>query len=93
MRKLTKIVAILAFLGGRGAFAQTAAPAGSLAGSSSTVVGPLSLAQNARSVDGAPVGHRQPHVGDVPSHSRGELEHLTAEDAAVDRKLVICHGC
>jgi len=46
-----------------------------------------------RLVSEAPVGHRQPRVRDVPSQNPGDLEHLTDEDAAVDRKLTICRGC
>jgi hypothetical protein len=51
------------------------------------------LAQNMRSIGGAPVGHRQPHVRDVPSENASDLEHIGEEDAAVDRKLNICRGC
>jgi hypothetical protein len=91
MRNVVKIVAIFAFLGSRGALAQTVEPARSSVGSSPT--GPFSLAQNTRPVDAAPVGHRQPHAREVTTPSPNELERLTAEDSAVDRKLVICHGC
>ena len=93
MRNVIKIVTILAFLGSRGAVAQTVGLARSSAASSGTAAGLSSLAQDARTIDGAPVGHRQPRVRDVPSQSSGELERLTPEDAAVDRKLVICRGC
>jgi len=92
MRSVMKIVAILAFLGSRGAVVQSAEPARSSAGSVSTGVGPL-LAQNTSRVFEAPVGHRQPRPHDVPSQSPGELERRNAEDAAFDRKLVICRGC
>jgi hypothetical protein len=40
----------------------------------------------------APVGHRQPRVGDVPSETG--VTKLDAEDAALDRKIKsICRGC
>ena len=93
MRNVIKIVTILAFLGGRGAIAQTAVPARSFAASSGTAAGLSSLAQDTRMIGGAPVGHRQPRGRDVPSQGPGELERLTPEDAAIDRKLVICRGC
>jgi len=41
----------------------------------------------------APVGHRQPHPSDIPSQNASDLEHISEEDAAVDRKLNICGGC
>ena len=93
MRNVIKIVTILAFLGSRGAIAQTVGSARSSAGSSTTAAGAFSLAQDNRLIDGAPVGHRQPRARDLPPQSSGELERLTPEDAAVDRKLVICRGC
>ena len=92
MRNMIKIVTILALLGGRGAIAQTVGPTRSSVVSSSIATGPLSLAPHARSIE-APLGHRQPRARDVPLQSPTEIERLTAEDAAIDRKLVICRGC
>jgi hypothetical protein len=93
MRNMIKIVTILALLSSRGAIAQTVGPTRSSVVSSSTAAGPLSLAQHTRSTDEAPVGHRQPRARDVPLQSPTEIERLTPEDAAIDRKLVICRGC
>jgi hypothetical protein len=93
MRNVIKIVAILALFGSRGAIAQTEGTARSSAGSQTTATAPFLLKQDTRLIDRAPVGHRQPHARDVPSHNPGELERLTAEDAAIDRKLIICRGC
>jgi hypothetical protein len=93
MRNMIKIVTILALLGSRGAIAQTVGPTRSSVVSSSTAAGPLSLPQHTRSIDEAPVGHRQPRARDVPLQSPTEIERLTPEDAAIDRKLVICRGC
>ena len=93
MRNVIKIVVILALLGSRGAIAQTVGTARSSAGSLTTATAPLSLTQDTRLVGGAPVGHRQPHARDVPSQNPSDLERLTEEDAAVDRKLTICRGC
>jgi hypothetical protein len=93
MRDMIKIVTILALLGSRGAIAETVGPARSSVVSSSTAAGPLSLAQRTRVVDEAPVGHRQPRARDVPLQSPAEIERLAPEDAAIDRKLVICRGC
>jgi len=93
MRSVIKIVTILAFLGSRGAIAQTVGLAGSPAASSSTAAGLSSLAQDAHMIGEAPIGYRQPRGRDVPSQNSSELERLTPEDAAVDRKLSICRGC
>ena len=42
----------------------------------------------------APIGHRQPHVADVPATTMGPLDFLDQEDANVDRKIAgICRGC
>ena len=93
MRNVIKIVAIFTLLGSRGAIAQTVGTARSFLGPSTTATAPFSLAQDKQSIGGAPVGHRQPHARDVPSQSPSELERITAEDAAIDSKLVICRGC
>lgn len=93
MRHVIKIVAMLALLGSRGAIAQTLGAARSSAGSSITATAPFSLTQDMRVIGGAPVGHRQPRAHDVPPQSPSEFERLTAEDAAIDRKLIICRGC
>ena len=93
MRKLIKTVAVLALLGSRGAIGQTAGIARSSAGFSTAATAPLSLTQDTRLIGRAPVGHRQPQARDLASQSHGELERPTDEDAAIDRKLIICHGC
>ena len=92
MRNAIKIVTILALLSSRDAMAQTVGLARPSAGST-TAAGPPSLVQETRLINEAPVGHRQPRARDVPSQSPSELERLTREDAAIDRKLVICRGC
>src|SRR4029079_10563617 len=93
MRNVIKIVTILAFLGGRGAIAQTLVPARSFAASSGTAAGLSSLAQDTRMIGEAPVGHRQPRVRDVPPQSPGELDRPTPEDVAVDCTAVHCARC
>jgi len=93
MRDMIKIVTILALLGSRDAIAETVGPATSSVVSSSSAAGRLSLAQRTRLIEEAPVGHRQPRARDVPSQSPAEIERLAPEDAAIDRKLVICRGC
>ena len=92
MRNFIKTVAVLAMLGNRASIAQTMETARSSVGYP-TAPAPLRLTQNTRLSGGAPVGHRQPHARDVPSQDPGDLERLTEEDAAVDRKLTICRGC
>jgi len=93
MRDLIKTLAVLALLGSRGAVAQTMGTARSFIGSATTATTPFSLTQDTRPIGQAPVGHRQPHLRDVPSEIPGELDRLTEEDVAVDRKLSICRGC
>jgi hypothetical protein len=90
MRNFIKTAAVLALLGNRPATAQTVGetPAGS---ASPTVSSPL--AHETRWLGGAPIGHRQPRVADVPAQNAGNLEQLSAEDVRIDRKLSICRGC
>jgi hypothetical protein len=86
MRNLITTVALLALLGGPVAIAQTTGSARSSAGPASPTV-PSSLTPDTRLIGSAPVGHRQPHASDVPSDNSNDLEHISAEDAAVDRKI------
>ena len=97
MRKMIKIVVILALLGGRGAIAQTVGTARSSAGSVITATAPLSLTQGARLVGEAPVGHRQPRADQVPSEKNlmgDPNDPINRENAALDRMVKgICRGC
>ena len=92
MRYLIKMVTLMALFDSPAAIAQTIGDARSSAGSASPTA-PSSLMQDTRLIGSAPVGHRQPHSRDVPSQNSGDIEHIDAEDAAVDRKLNICRGC
>ena len=92
MRNFIKMVAVLALLGGHAGIAQTMETARSPV-EHSTVPAPLRSEQDPRPDAGAPVGHRQPRARDLPAHNPDDLERLTEEDAAVDRKLTICRGC
>ena len=92
MRNLIRIAVLLALLGSRTTIAQTIGSAGSSAGSASAMAA-SSLAQNTPLIGLAPVGHRQPHARDIPSQNASDLERISEEDAAVDRKLNICRGC
>jgi hypothetical protein len=92
MRNVIRTAALLVVLGSRVAPAPTMASERSSAGRAIARV-PSSLTQDARLIDSAPIGHRQPHARDVPAENPGDLEHLSEEDAAVDRKLIICRGC
>jgi hypothetical protein len=90
MRNLVKTVAVLALFGSRVAMAETAGK------STDELENPIAeslLAHQTRWVGVAPIGHRQPHVSDVPSGAAAHLEQLSEEDAKVDRKLNICRGC
>ncbi len=87
MRKLIATIALLALAGGA-AMAQT----GSNTGSSSGAANPSSSSPTRE----APVGHRQPRAGDVPSEKNlsNPNDAINREDAALDRKIKsICRGC
>jgi hypothetical protein len=91
-RTLIAAAALLSLLSGSETFAQTTGNARS--STKVTISDVLSLlAQNTRTVGSAPVGHRQPHTSDVPSETPTDLEHIGAEDAALDQKIVICRRC
>ena len=94
MRKLIGAVILAALLSGRTATAETVglAKPSPVAGSPGTSDASsrgreLSLAWP------APVGHRQPQSKDLPSQNPNELDAISEEDRAVDRKLTICRGC
>ncbi len=91
-RTLITAAALLPLLQVSGSFAQTSENARSSARGGIVDAPPL-LAQKTRSVGSAPVGHRQPHMSDVLLETPADLEHTNAEDAALDRKLVICRRC
>ena len=93
MRILITTVALLALLEGPMAIAQTIGSARSSTEPSSRSTMPPILAQDARLIGNAPIGHRQPRITDVPSVNSSDLEHIGPEDAEVDRKLNICRGC
>jgi len=83
MRKILLSMALMVLIGAPPATAQQTG------GGSSTAVkgsGPLP----------APVGHRQPRAGDVPSdkYATDPNDPLSKENAALDRKIKsICRGC
>jgi hypothetical protein len=93
MRYLITMVALVALFDCPEAIAQTVGIARSSAGPANPTAAASSLMQDTRLIGSAPVGHRQPHSGDVPLENSGDIEHIGAEDAAVDRKLNICRGC
>jgi hypothetical protein len=85
LRNLITTIALLSLLSSPVALAQTTGSAGSSARTAS-------LAPNTRLIGRAPIGHRQPHAGDVPPEN--DIDHISAEDAAVDRSINnICRGC
>jgi hypothetical protein len=84
MQKLLISMALLVLIGGPVAIAQT----GSRTGTS----GASTQSQTRE----APVGHRQPRAGDVPSEKNlsDPNNPVNREDAALDRKIKsICRGC
>ena len=92
MHQLVRTVILTALLSTRAADAQTIGTARSPAPPGIAPVASL-LPRNASWAAGAPIGHRQPRVKDVPSEKPDALETLGDEDKAVDRKLNICRGC
>jgi hypothetical protein len=82
MRKTILSLALMVLVGSPGAFAQ---------GGSSSV--PKNSSKPAIE---APVGHRQPRVGDVPNEKNlsDPNDPLSKENAALDKKIKsICRGC
>jgi hypothetical protein len=83
--KLMMSMALLVLIGGPAAMAQT--------GSKTGTSGAANQSQTSRE---APVGHRQPRAGDVPSEKNlgNPNDPINREDAALDRKIKsICRGC
>jgi hypothetical protein len=88
MRKLIVTMALLVMIGGPAAIAQTAGSGGSTGLPSSAGARP--------SPNSAPIGHRQPRPGEVPSEKSLSDPNTPAnrEDAELDRKIKsICRGC
>ena len=85
MRTTILSIALVVLIGGTDAFAQgsSSAPKNSGGGGGGGVIQ-------------APVGHRQPRAGDVPSEKNlsDPNDPLSKENAALDRKIKsICRGC
>ena len=88
MRKLITTTILLVLAGIPAAVAQTGSSAGSSAGPTSSAV--------SSTTGGAPVGHRQPRLSDVPSEKNlsNPDDQTNRENAALDRKIKsICRGC
>jgi hypothetical protein len=84
MRNLITTMALLALIGSPAAIAQT--------GSNTGTPG----ATNRALAREAPVGHRQPRAGDVPSEKNlnDPNDPLSKENALLDKKIKsICRGC
>ena len=93
MRRLITITLLSALFGRPAVIAQTVDSPRSSAVSSSPAMSSPPMIGNMQMAGGAPIGHRQPHLRDVPSENPDSLGHLSPEDVAVDRKLIICRGC
>jgi hypothetical protein len=86
MRTLIATMALLALAGGA-AMAQTGSKTGSSGATNPSSSSPMRE---------APIGHRQPRAGDVPSEKNlsNPNDPMNREDAALDRKIKsICRGC
>jgi hypothetical protein len=82
IKKLVVSVALLALIGAPTAIAQTGTGSGA--------------SKSGGGVPSAPVGHRQPRVGDVPSEKNlgNPNDSISKEDAILDKKIKsICRGC
>lgn len=87
--KLIRVVALLGLLAGPAAVAQTG-------GGAASSPGTAGASSDNRASGGAPVGHRQPRLSDVPSEKNpsNPNDPLSKENAALDRKIKsICRGC
>jgi hypothetical protein len=88
MKKIITALAVLVLTGEVVAFAQSGNSGSNYGGSSSG-------ARNG-GLPPAPIGHRQPRAGDVPSEKslNNPDDQANKEDAALDRKIKsICRGC
>lgn len=84
MKKIMLAASLVVLLGGA-AMAQTGTKGSTSAGATSS-----------GSVPQAPIGHRQPRAGDVPSEKNlsDPNNAVNKEDAALDKKIKsICRGC
>jgi hypothetical protein len=84
MRNLIMTIAVLALIGSPVAMAQTGTNSGSTG------------AANPAPAREAPVGHRQPRAGDLPSEKNlsDPNDPLSKENALLDKKIKsICRGC
>jgi hypothetical protein len=84
MRNLITTMAVLALFGIPAAMAQTGSNTGSTG------------AANPPPAREAPIGHRQPRVGDVPNEKNlnDPNDPLSKENALLDKKIKsICRGC
>ena len=86
MRTSILSIALVVLIGGADAFAQGSSSVPKNSGGSGGGGGVIQ----------APVGHRQPRAGDVPSEKslNDPNDPLSKENAALDRKIKsICRGC
>jgi hypothetical protein len=81
MKKIVVSMALVLLIGAPAAIAQTGSGSG---------------ASKSGGVPPAPVGHRQPRAGDVPSEKNlgNPNDPISKEDALLDKKIKsICRGC
>jgi hypothetical protein len=86
MKRTAGVLALLVLFGGAEAIAQSGMNKGSLS-TGQTING---------GIPDAPIGHRQPRAGDVPSEKNlsNPNDPMNKEDAALDKKIKsICRGC
>jgi hypothetical protein len=91
VRNWISIAVLVASLGCRSVTAKPLGVVGTSTTSSASALDVASIGKDPRW--NAPIGHRQPRLRDLPSEAPGELEHISEEDRALDRRLIICRGC
>jgi hypothetical protein len=87
MKRTAGVLALLVLFGGAEAIAQSGMNKGGSLSTGQTING---------GIPDAPIGHRQPRAGDVPSEKNlsNPNDPMNKEDAALDKKIKsICRGC
>ncbi len=96
MKKMI-LAAVLALAAGAMAIGDAAIDSKAMAQSGGSSTYPKNSPGNAdKTLPEAPVGHRQPRAGDVPSEKNlgNPNDPVNREDAVLDRKIKsICRGC
>jgi hypothetical protein len=58
-----------------------------------TVARPAAAQAVAQGAADAPIGHRQPNAGNVPTEAKRRQQMIDTQDRELDKRLNICRGC